>query len=78
LQRTSPPVRGILDALARRFANPLLLAVQVCERLAPESLSQVTSGWEWSELHVFGSSKAARNRNGLLLLSRGLGAGPSA
>lgn len=78
LRRTSPPVRVILDALAERFANPLLLAVQVCERLVPESLTHVTTGWEWSALHIFGSSKAARNRNGLLLLGRGLGPGPAA
>jgi len=74
LARTSPPVRIVVDALAQRFANPMLFAVQVCERLVPESLTSVTTGWEWSALHIFGSSKAAGNRNGLLLLSRGAGA----
>jgi hypothetical protein len=71
LRGTAPPVREVVDAFAKRFANPIVFAVQVCERLVPESLSEITTGWEWSALHIYGSSKAEGNRNGLLLLGRG-------
>jgi hypothetical protein len=71
LRATAPPVRAVVNALAERFANPIVFAVQVCERLVLESLGEVTRGWEWSALHMYGSFKAERNRNGLLLLGRG-------
>lgn len=70
---TTPPVPEILDLFARRFSQPMLFAVQICERLVTESVREVTSRGDWSRLHIFESSKATRNRNGLILVGRGYG-----
>jgi hypothetical protein len=71
LRGTTPPVREILESLALILPNPMLLAIQVCERLVQDSLTDITTRCDWSALHVYDSNKAAENRNGLLLLTRG-------
>jgi hypothetical protein len=71
LRSTTPPVPEIIDGLAMSLRNPLLLAIQVCERLVPDSLTEITARCDWSALHIYDSTKEAQNRNGLLLLTHG-------
>ena len=71
LRATTPPVRETVDAFAEVFRNAILFAIQVTERVVPESVSELTTRADWSVLHIFDSTKAGQNHNGLLLMSRG-------
>ncbi len=67
LRRTTPPVREIVEALALVFANPMLFAIQVVQNMVHDSLTELTTRFDWSALRVYDSNKAGQNRNGLLL-----------
>jgi hypothetical protein len=71
LRRTKPPVQEVVDSIALRFPNRVLFAIQVCERLVQDSLTEITMRFDWSTLHIYDSNKAGQNRNGLLLGTRG-------
>jgi len=71
LRGTTPPVREIVDILALRFRNPMLFAIQVVQNLVHESLTELTTRFDWSALRIYDSNKSGQNRNGLLLAARG-------
>ncbi len=64
-------MREIVDALASAFANPMLFAIQVVQNIVHDSLTELTTRFDWSALHIYDSNKSGQNRNGLLLAARG-------
>lgn len=71
LRATMPPVANIVNQLALLFPTPMLFAIQVVEKIVAPSLHQLTAQFDWSELHIYGSTKSGDNRNALLLATRG-------
>jgi hypothetical protein len=70
LRRTSPPISGIVDSLARDFAHTRLLCViQVHETVEAESLAQLRACFDWSALQVYGLNAPGQN-HGILLGSK--------
>ena len=54
LRRSSPPVGEVVDAVVQRFpGNPLLLAVQIFEKLEPDSRAELEGRFDWSAVHVY-------------------------
>ena len=71
LRRTSPPVAKVLGVVAQCFPDdPLLLAIQVCERIEPSSLAEVSSLFEWTVVHNYDLNPTVLNP-GVLLGTRG-------
>ena len=66
LRRTMPPICGIVDGLIARFANRLLIAIQVYENLDAASLADVEARFEWSELRIYDLNAPGQN-HGILL-----------
>lgn len=67
LRRTAPPIVDIVDFLIDAFpAAGLLCAVQVYELLDGESLAELRSHFDWSELHIYTLDAAGRN-HGILV-----------
>lgn len=66
LRRTMPPIEQIVDVLFERFANPLLIAIQVYETLSPASLAEVEARFDWSELRIYDLNVPGQN-HGILL-----------
>jgi hypothetical protein len=67
LRRTTPPVTEVVDRLAATFdTQRLLLAVQLYERVEPNSLADVVNGCDWSSREVYAIDPPGRN-HGLLL-----------
>lgn len=70
LGRTRPPIREILDAFERVYAEaPILFVVEVHERLVPEPLAALRAAFEWSELRVYDLA-GPTGRHGVLLGTR--------
>ena len=71
LRRTIPPIIEIVDRICARFpSTPLLFAIQVYEKVEPESLGQLQARLERTRLQLY--PLVARGRNhGILLGSRG-------
>jgi hypothetical protein len=60
-----------VDVLVDTFRhNPLLVAIQVYERVEPGSLAELESRFAWSALHVYDVDGADHN-HGVLLGTRG-------
>lgn len=54
LRRTEPPITEVVDELAARWSsNPLVVAVQVYERLDADSLADVRARFAWSTLRFY-------------------------
>lgn len=70
LRRTTPPAIEIIDLLAQRFPNPMLLAVQVYEKIVAASLAALTGRFDWSAVRIYKFNAAGQN-HGLLLGTRG-------
>jgi len=71
LRRTTPPVAEIVDVLAGKFGDaPLLCAIQVYERLDPDSLAELKQRFQWSALRIYRLNAAGQN-HGILLGTRG-------
>ena len=66
LRRTMPPIGQIVDVLFERFANPLLIAIQVYETVNPASLAEVEARFDWSELRTYDLNVPGQN-HGILL-----------
>jgi hypothetical protein len=67
LRRTAPPVAEIIDFAATVFdRHKLLFAIQTYEKLAPESVAELTARFESCALNVYDINPQARNP-GLLL-----------
>jgi hypothetical protein len=74
LARTKPPIRDIIADLERVYPqNPILYAIEVHERLVPESLADLRAGFEWSELSIHDLA-GPTGRHGVLLGTRRWGA----
>ena len=71
LRRTAPPIPDIVDLLMARFPeNPILIAIQVFERMNALSQAEVERRFDWTGLRVY-DLDPARQRHGVLLGSRG-------
>jgi hypothetical protein len=71
LRYTKPPVAQIVDVLFRRFPrNPILLAIQVYERIAPASLAELARRFDSCALHLYDLNETGNN-HGVLLGTRG-------
>lgn len=67
LRRTEPPIAGIVDRFVRHFErNPLLFAIQVPERVEPESLMELVSRFDAFEHKIYGLNLAGQN-HGILI-----------
>ena len=66
LRHTSPPMHEIVDLLIEQFANRLLFAIQVYERLDADSLAELESRFDWSRLRIY-ELNAPGNNHGILL-----------
>jgi hypothetical protein len=67
LDRTEPPVAGIVDLIARTFPrHKALVAVQVHEMVVPHSLTDLSSHLDWSLLKTYDIDAPGKN-HGLLL-----------
>jgi hypothetical protein len=71
LRRTNPPVGEVVDLLVHRFPDsPLLLAIQIFEKVDPGSLRELEQRCDWSALHVYDLNESGKNP-GVLLGTRG-------
>ena len=71
LRRTEPPVLDVIGRIARTYpACKLLFAVQVHERVTPDSLTDLRKRVDWSDLRVYDINAAGHN-HGLLLATKG-------
>ena len=82
--RTLPPVREVVDHIeAGMPERPLLVAVQAFERVEPESLEEVRSMFDWSQLRTYSLNPPGKNPATLLGtrgwrpdIASGVGGGP--
>jgi hypothetical protein len=72
LRRTLPPIGDIVDRVIDRFANQLLIAIQVYENLDAAALAEVEARFEWSELRIYNFNVPGQN-HGILLAGRHVG-----
>ena len=71
LDRTSPPVRHVIEQLERRFSKrKMLFAIQVYEKVSVPSLNQIRTRLDWTELLIYDINEKGRN-HGLLLGTKG-------
>ena len=71
LRRTVPPIIDVVDALVDAFPqHSMLCAVQVYERVVPESLRGVESRFAWTRRCLYELNAAGQN-HGILLGTRG-------
>jgi len=67
LGATQPPITHIVDWFGRKFADhAILFAIQVYEKITPESLAKVQGQLDWSELCIYDINMPGRN-HGILL-----------
>jgi hypothetical protein len=77
LRCTRPPVTAIVDLVASTFArHKVLLGTQVHEAVVADSLAEVTSRCDWSDLRTYDIDAPGRN-HGLLLSTMGWTPGPT-
>jgi hypothetical protein len=70
LGRTKPPIAEIVADIDREYPDtPILYVVEVHERLAPEPLAALRSGFEWPELSIY-DLRGPTGRHGVLLGTR--------
>jgi hypothetical protein len=71
LRRTSPPITEIIGGIGRMYpSRRLLFATQTYEKVNPDSLAELRTMLEWSELRVYDLNVAGRN-HGILLGTKG-------
>lgn len=67
LRRTEPPIVGVVEGFVRHFEqSPMLFAIQVHERVEPESLTELTSRFDAFEHKVYALNLAGQNHGVLL------------
>ncbi|MBS0340049.1 MAG: hypothetical protein JSS56_05950 [Proteobacteria bacterium] len=67
LRRTEPPIAGIVQTIVRHFEpNPMLFAIQVHERVEPESLADVVSHFDAFEHKVYPMHLEGQNHGVLI------------
>ena len=71
LRRTTPPIAEVVELLARKFCRtPLLCAIQIYERIDPDSLTDTRRHFEWSALRIYDFNAPGQN-HGILLGTNG-------
>jgi len=71
LRRTKPPIGEIVDFVAHRFAlNRLLFAIQIYEKVDPDSMEELRPRFAWMEERVFALNAPGEN-HGVLIGTRG-------
>ena len=71
LRRTTPPIAQIVELLTRKFGRtPLLCAIQVHEKVDPDSLAEASRHFEWSALRIYDFNARGQN-HGILLGAKG-------
>ena len=71
LRRTEPPIAEVVDDLGARWSsNPLLVAVQVYQRLDEDSLTDLRARFAWSALRFYPLDWPGTN-HGILMGTRG-------
>ena len=71
LRRTEPPIIDIIGRIVRTYsAYKLLFAIQVHEKVNPDSLADLRQFVDWSELRIYNINAVGRN-HGLLLATMG-------
>jgi len=71
LRRTTPPITEIVDVLLHRLGqNRILCAIQVYEKIDPDSLAELRPRFDWSALRIYGLNPAGQN-HGILLGASG-------
>jgi hypothetical protein len=67
---TQPPITHIIDWFGRKFSDhAILFAIQVYEKISPDSLAKVQGLLDWSELRIYDINVSGRN-HGVLLGAR--------
>ena len=71
LRRTEPPITQIIARVAEAYPDRrLLFAIQVYEKLIAESLNELATHLDWSELRIYDLNIVGRN-HGILLGTKG-------
>jgi hypothetical protein len=71
LRCTTPPITEIVDFLLHRFSgNRLLCAIQIYEIVAPVSMAELRSRFDWSTLRIYDLNMLGQN-HGILLGAKG-------
>jgi 16S rRNA G966 N2-methylase RsmD len=71
LRRTRPPITQIVSAVTEAYPDrKLLFAIQVYEKIDPDSLNELKAHLNWSRLKIYDLNVAGRN-HGILLGARG-------
>jgi hypothetical protein len=71
LRRTSPPITEIIASIGLMYPrHKILFATQVYEKVNPDSLAELETMLDWSELRVYALNIAGRN-HGILLSTKG-------
>ena len=71
LRATQPPITHIVDWFGRKFPDhAILFAIQVYEKVSPDSLAKVQGLMDWSEVCIYDINVPGRN-HGILLGARG-------
>ncbi len=70
LRRTTPPIAELVDVVIDRFADRLLCAIQVHERVVAASLAEVERRFDWSSLRIYNFNSPCEN-HGILLATKG-------
>ena len=71
LRRTTPPITTVVRRLYAAYpAHRIIVAIQVYERIDPDSLAELQDDLAWSELHLYGLNAPGQN-HGILLGTMG-------
>jgi hypothetical protein len=71
LRSTTPPIIEIVDRIRRKFSDhKILFAIQVYEKVNPESLADLEGLFDWSERRIYDFNLAGRN-HGILFGTNG-------
>jgi hypothetical protein len=71
LRHTAPPITGIIRRIGQKYSdNKILFATQVYEKVNAESLAELQTILDWSELRVYNLNVAGKN-HGILLGTSG-------
>jgi hypothetical protein len=71
LRRTDPPITQIIARVEGAYPDRrLLFVIQVYEKLITESLSELETNLDWSELRIYNLNTVGRN-HGILLGTKG-------
>jgi hypothetical protein len=71
LRHTEPPIADIVDRMVQRYPScKMVFAVQVYEKVEPESLAELERTLDWCRLEAYGFNVPGRN-HGILLGTKG-------